>query len=682
MNRLNQIIAGIVGFVVLVGMACSVPGLTSTTTDTAALDFTATPRATPTPPPTPQPRVEASGDQPVQLRGEIDLTSDIFVTYVVEYYAMLEDLTGFVQRDYEYEQPLDPQILGPVTVDDLGTYSYLINLPAVPGSPFNDVDNNGSDDTGVQIWQVVFTGNLIGDPFLKENETGGWSTVYTSALIDSENKDELVGGKLLVWAPDDAQGFPSEFGADGLLFTGDEDTLDLPAGYSVVDLDTEPFSVIQERTPDVRLLEGDIAVNDLSEMGWAEAFDALFAKASVEYPFTESKSVDWQAIYDEIAPRVARAEERSDERAFYLAMRDFTLMIPDGHVGISGDDFGTYRDGVVGGFGVGAVELSDGRVIAAEIIPQTPASDAGMLPGAEILEWGGLPVQDAIEAVFPWEGPESAEHVRRLKAVQYLTRAPLGERVEVTFQNPGANSPETATLEAVFEIDTLLNASFFAGLDFDAVPITYETLPGDVGYVRITSLYDDLSLLVRIWERAINVFVNNGTPTIIVDMRQNTGGSPLGTFFAGYFTDETIDVRRSYYYSDTSGEFETYGPPSRIEPDPDLRYDGDIIVLVSPACASACEDVAFTLALLPQTQVVGFYPTNGIFGEVGRGQYDLPAGYSLQIPTGRPVGMDGEIIIEDTGVVPDITVPVTEESVFYEGDDYLLDWVLERVRSE
>jgi C-terminal processing protease CtpA/Prc len=51
-----------------------------------------------------------------------------------------------------------------------------------------------------------------------------------------------------------------------------------------------------------------------------------------------------------------------------------------------------------------------------------------------------------------------------------------------------------------------------------------------------------------------------------------------------------------------------------------------------------------------------------MYGEVGRGQYDLPGDISLQFPTGRPETLDGELLIEGVGIVPDILVPVTEES--------------------
>ncbi len=68
---------------------------------------------------------------------------------------------------------------------------------------------------------------------------------------------------------------------------------------------------------------------------------------------------------------------------------------------------------------------------------------------------------------------------------------------------------------------------------------------------------------------------------------------------------------------------------------------------------------------------VGEYPTAGAYGEVGRGQYDLPEGYSLQIPTGRPETPDGKLVIEGAGIAPDIKVPLTLDDALGKEDAVL-----------
>jgi hypothetical protein len=49
----------------------------------------------------------------------------------------------------------------------------------------------------------------------------------------------------------------------------------------------------------------------------------------------------------------------------------------------------------------------------------------------------------------------------------------------------------------------------------------------------------------------------------------------------------------------------------------------------------------------------------------------MPGPTSLLIPVGRPIDADGNIIVEGKGVAPTLRVPVTEETLFYQGDALL-----------
>jgi len=66
--------------------------------------------------------------------------------------------------------------------------------------------------------------------------------------------------------------------------------------------------------------------------------------------------------------------------------------------------------------------------------------------------------------------------------------------------------------------------------------------------------------------------------------------------------------------------------------------------------------------------VVGMFPSGGIFADVLRGQYELPEGISLQIPTERFTNPDGSLFLEGAGVAPTVRVPVTEATVLTDDD--------------
>ncbi len=638
------------------------------------------PAATSAPAPTPSPAPRSSAGGVEVITGEFEYTNDIITVYYVEHAVGLVDLYGFVTRDEEWELPVDSQVLGPLTIDtdqQRGTFRLL--LPARPAGTMVDVDNDGQRDAGVQVFVVAYWPNLYGGPFSEgDDRSFGWPAYLASTINDPENNDEVTGGKLVVWSPDDAQQFPTDFGPDGLLFTDDDPVGSLPAGYSVIDLDRRPFAIERDREVRVTLYEPpDAAIKDFSDLSYTKAFDAMFNRVRVEYAFNgiPGKAPDWDSLYAELAPRVAEAERRADRRAFFDVLFDFAYAFRDGHVGVSSPLSGAlFRERASGGYGFAIRELDDGRALVVFVTRNGPADRAGMQVGAELLAFNGTPVKEAIAAVEPLGGPFSTDFALRYQQARYLLRAPVGTSAQVTFANP-RSAPQTVTLRAVEERDSFLATSIYKERNPAALPVEFEQRPSGVGYIRINANYDDLNLLIRLFERALKTFDDLDVPGIIIDMRQNNGGAPLG--LAGFLTDQEIIIGQDEYYSERTGRFEPEGPVDKILPNQNQYRFDKIALLVGQACFSACEYESYGFSRVPGVIVIGETPTAGVYAEVSRGQYVLPDGIFLQVPTGRTLLPDGTPLLEGVGVVPTIRVPVTAETVLSDRDV-----VLERAERE
>jgi len=625
--------------------------------------------ATETPlPPVPVEIGSANPNEPAYIQGNIPYSSPFFLETISEPFVLLEDEAGFVRRNRDFTFNLDSQVIGPVIIHEDNTLTYDLALPLIPQGTMVDVDQNGETNQGIQVFAIAYWSNTWGGPFLEERDGTGWSTAYVSTITDPDNDDEIKGGILLIWAPDDQQGFPSGFGADGLLFTEDDPIQAIPAGYSLVDLNDEPFKVWKETRPTITLNEGDIALNDYSDESYTNAFEKLFDKVSREYPFTQDKGIDWGALHDEFAPLIDQAKNKTD---FYNALRSFTYSIPDAHVGLSIDPEVFFQE-CGGSFGLILTELSDGGVIVSDIISHTAATDAGIQIGAEIIEWDGKPITEAIDQVTPFFGPYSTDQQKRLEQVVFLTRVPPDTRVEVRFKNPGDSNPKTVRMTADVEYDSLFKAIPSLSQDELALPIEGRVLAGSgLGYIRINTFSADYRLMAQLWEHYIKSLIDSKTPGLIIDVRANGGGSAgMAYDFAGYFFSEKMQLYQSAYYNDRTGKFEITDRPAEIEPGP-FQFEGPVAVLVSPYCVSACEGFSYAMSRDSRAIIIGHYPTAGAFGEVGRGQYKLPEDISMQFPTGRPETMDGKLLIEGVGVIPDITVPVTEASALNHSDAVL-----------
>ncbi|MFH1908632.1 MAG: peptidase S41, partial [Chloroflexota bacterium] len=443
-------------------------------------------------------------EQPVEITGAFDYTNSIITDYYVEHAVALVDMYGFVTRDQEWEIPVSSQTLGFLDLDAEAMHGeYTLQLPAKPSGMQADVDNDGQTDDGVQVFAVSYWPNLTGGPYSEgDDRSRGWPTYLASVITDTENKDEVIGGKLVVWGGDGKQQFPTGFGADGMLFTADDPVRTIPAGYSIVDLDSDPFTVSQEPEPELTLYEPqDVALKDFSGLSYTEAFDKMFEIVRKEYAFNgiAGKQPDWDALYAELKPRVQQAEQNKDATAYYLALRDYTWAFKDGHVGLGGGDMGynMFIEATKGGYGFAMRELDDGRFIVVFVLDNGPAARAGMTVGAEVTEFNAEPVGQALEVVKPWSMPHSTDWSLRYQQARYLLRVEPDTEAAVTFVNP-AGELQTAILKAIAERDSFNATSVYANAPEDLLPVTYEYLDSGVGYIRISSNYDDLGLIIKL----------------------------------------------------------------------------------------------------------------------------------------------------------------------------------------
>lgn len=605
----------------------------------------------------------SSANEPYQITGSFDYSNPIINTYFVENAVALVDMYGFVARNENWVIPVSSQTLGFLSLDKTAKHgTYTLQLPARPTGVRVDVAHDGRQGTGVQVFAVSYWPNYTGGPYEEgDDQVTGWPNYLASVKIDSTNNNEVIGGKLVVWAPDGNESFPTGFGADKKLFTSDDPVAPIPAGYTIVDLDQTPFTFTKMPQPNLTLYEPtDYAVKDFSSLSYTAAFDQMFQFVKTNYAFNgiPGKQPDWDTLASQIRPRVQQAEQNQDAGAFYLALRDFTWAFKDKHTGLDGGSVEQqlFTTAVSGGYGFAIRELDDGSVMVVFVLDNSPAAQAGMKVGAVVTAFNGQPIKDAISAVKPWDLPESTDWAVRYQQARYLLRTTPGTQASVTYANPGGPT-QTVSLKAIAETDSFDRTSLYYGVDTNPLlPVDYKVLPSGVGYVSINTYHDDLNLIIRLFQRALDTFQADKVPGIIIDLRYNDGGNPVG--LAGFLSNQTLTMGQPEQYNDTTGKFEPQGVPSQLTPDVEQYHFDKEALLVGPACYSACEEEAYGFSRVPGMIVVGQYPTGGAFGDVGAGQIKLPAGFSMQVPTIRYLLPDGSLFLEGKGVQPTLRVPV------------------------
>jgi carboxyl-terminal processing protease len=436
-------------------------------------------------------------------------------------------------------------------------------------------------------------------------------------------------------------------------------------------------------------------VTDLTSLPWTGAFTALRDKMIAEYPFTRWKGIDWAVLHAEIAPQVAAAETNKDERAWYRSLRELAWSVPDGHVGIEGDDRGLRHDEVGGGYGFQILQLDDGRVLAKQVTPGGPAAGAGMRFAAEILAWNSAPIRDALARVpVLWsEEPPATAEGRRLQQARFLVRGAAGSRAALTFRNRGETTARTVELKAVEEPEEPKPFNVVKDI-LCCSPVEVRRLPAGPGYIRIKfelpALFDLHS--ERDVARALERFRAENVPGLVLDVRGNVGGQDsMIVRLAAFFQ------RRERFYEMAA----VYDPETqRFIPHPETtvrlvpqepRWAGKVAVLVDDATLSSGEGIPLAVRGLPGVAIFGWHGTQGSFG-INQKTVLLPGGLTLVFPQAPSLDARGQIQVDSDasgvgGIPPDHRVPLDEaafDAAYNQGRDVVLEaavrW-LERVDS-
>lgn len=429
-----------------------------------------------------------------------------------------------------------------------------------------------------------------------------------------------------------------------------------------------------------------LEVDDFRDDSWSSAFDRLHATLRAHYGFGEWKQVDWQAMHHRHRAAVRHAEQAGDSGAYYRAVRAYLYEIPDGHVGIDGPDHAEIRQAEIGGgYGFAVQPLDDGTVIATTVNPRGPAAEAGMVWGAEIVAWDGMPapVAAAVTSTLWASRPPATAEVASISQYRFLTRDPVGTRRSVTFRNPGRT--ETTTVQLTARDDNYRTLSEVGPSAEPVAPVSQRMLEDNVGYLRIASL-ETLDGLNPPQAAAEAIRALGQAKAMIVDTRGNRGGlDNLVPPIMSHFTPNRLLYEHIATRTPFGGDFRLVS--LHVEPN-DLQFSGPVVVLVDHRTKSSGEGFALIAKQLPNVSVMGLSGTNGSFGMAG-GSVLLPTGITVVYPWGRSLDGTGTVQVDGDhrlrgGVEPDRVVPLTVETVraIHRGDDVVLraaqDWLAGR----
>jgi C-terminal processing protease CtpA/Prc len=596
---------------------------------------------------------KTAGEGPVVITGSYEIT-DIFYEQSNVGFALVPmrtlDFWTYMELDEFYDLTPSAQIIGAVEGDATGG-SYTVALPGEPLGVFYDTDGDPSTPSSVKVFETLVITQDVGRTFL---------SIYDSPLVGGWYYNDETGefsGVMIVWSAEDGQRLPVSPGADRLPYTEDDLSVTVDAGWNIVNITPINATVYRDRRPVLDLHEGpESGLTDLSGLDFGEALSALLGLMEDGYAFTKDYDIDWAALRAEYVPLTEAAHDYTE---YHHVLQRMLNNIPDGHVGwIS---WSLYAE-QLGEIGASVTIADDGNVYVTGVIEGMPAQQAGLAAGTRILAVDGLPVHQAMDDLEESYANGSTERGRDQERLATLLKGPVGSRVSLQVELPdGATGTVTMTRQ---------QAPAIATDDPFALPVEARLLAGDIAYLMLGEDFFD-NLLDDLFARQFAAIWENALSGLILDMRGNSGGiDPYRNLIVGHFLSQPLELSAVEY----PGDLDPIGHPLShevvIDPVSPGPFAGTVVVLTDDQCFSQCE--YFVAAMqMAGALVVGHTPTGGLGGSVG-GQALLPGNFIVQYTTGRSLTFDrSALFIEGTGVIPDIRVPLTRESIISPEDEVL-----------
>jgi hypothetical protein len=205
---------------------------------------------------------------------------------------------------------------------------------------------------------------------------------------------------------------------------------------------------------------------------------------------------------------------------------------------------------------------------------------------------------------------------------------------------PPAPSPEDQAREREF-LDRI-NCGF----------VKAEQLPGNVGYLKF-NMFADVDQCTATASAAMTFLA--GTRALIIDVRENGGGSPgVVAFVSSYLFDRRTHLND--LWTRRTGKTEEFWTRDSV---PGRRFGGKkpIYVLTSARTFSGAEEFTYNLKTLKRATIVGETTGGGAHPVAG---HRIDEHFMIGVPYARAINPITHTNWEGVGVKPDVIVPAND----------------------
>ena len=376
--------------------------------------------------------------------------------------------------------------------------------------------------------------------------------------------------------------------------------------------------------------------------------------------------LDWQALHDELLPRVEKAASQDEARDVIAGMLG---RLHQTHFGIFPSEI--YEEFESPGAADGQtgidVRVLDGHAIVTGVDAGSPAAAKGVKPGWEVLRIDGRDLAPVIERLTASFRNSTLLDLRLSRTVLARLNGAAGKPADVEFLD-GADRRVPVRIDRVMPRGALVKIGSFPPFYFWQES---KMVRPDVAYIRFNAFFDPDSLT-----KAFATMVKGcgNCSGFVVDLRGNPGGlGALAMGVGGWFVDKSGLQLGTMLMKDTKLNFVLFPRP---EP-----FRGPLAVLVDGCSASTSEIFAGGMKDIHRARIFG---TRTAAAALPSTFEVLPNGDGFQYAIANYVSQGGQPL-EGVGVTPDEEVKPTRRQLL-DGRDPVLDaalqWIEQQKRSE
>jgi hypothetical protein len=182
--------------------------------------------------------------------------------------------------------------------------------------------------------------------------------------------------------------------------------------------------------------------------------------------------------------------------------------------------------------------------------------------------------------------------------------------------------------------------------------VRVDRLKGNIGYIKLENFPDSAGPFAVTANQAMADLTS--TDALIIDMRDNGGGSPDGVaYLCSFFFDPKTPVHINSFINRKSGTSEFSTQDFYTRPVPVSYLGKPVYLLTSKRTFSGGEEFVYDLQTEKRARLIG--DTTGGGANPG-GTRPLNSGFAIFIPNGRAVNPVTNTNWEGTGVTPDAAV--------------------------